>query len=458
MAAYGSATFVLTVIAFLLNPYAPLYFLIVWMPLQTGLLSFMADTGMGSDGLIRYLAAMKEVVALCWTVLLLVRGPRATLPFYLTDQIALILVCIATLYLIIPDRVFGSMSTPSLRLFGLRTAIVPFWAYFLGRTLRYDPQAVRRGMWLLVVVCLGITVFGMLEFFFIPRNVLISGLIPYSVLKGGNIASYSNRDFSYIVEYGGIEFKRMMSIFLSPLGLAYFLILPVSLALAAQRFRTRIGGLWPLPVLFVLFASVILSGTRAVIASVLLAAILLHMGKKIQRPVIMVSLAFLFISISPLKSMIIDTVSLEDPSAKAHLFAYVMGIDQVFQHPFGIGLGQAGPNAIFIKGGEGLYGKVDATVQESLYLTMAVEQGVPTVILFLTFAAAVAWAARRCQRASTDPFERAWTTGVYLATIGFAFASIPTEHWVGFQSAFIYWWFAGMAVQRAASYGRETRR
>jgi len=71
------------------------------------------------------------------------------------------------------------------------------------------------------------------------------------------------------------------------------------------------------------------------------------------------------------------------------------------------------------------------------------------VILFLAFVSAITILTNRISKIKTIVnFESYWISAVTLATIGFIVASITTEHWYGFQSAFIYWWFAGLAVQR----------
>ncbi len=66
-----------------------------------------------------------------------------------------------------------------------------------------------------------LTIFGAIEWVFIDRYALISGYVKFMALKGSDFLGVSN-EFSYMVSFAGIEVKRMMSTFLSPLALALF--------------------------------------------------------------------------------------------------------------------------------------------------------------------------------------------------------------------------------------------
>lgn len=453
---YSTTTIALTILAYYINPYAPLYFFILWLPIQTGLLSYFADTEIVSDALIRYLSAIKEVIAVCWALLIIVKRPRGRPPLCFPDWVALAIVIMASIYLFIPDAFFGRSSTTSQRIFGFRTALVPYLAYLLGRTIQYKSSSVKKSIWLLIIICSAVTIFGIFELILIPREDLISGLIPYFILKGGDPSSYNSDTLSYIVSFGGIKFKRMMSSFLSPLGLAYFLIFPVALALSIKRYKFGVTRYFKFVLLFMLIIPVVLSNTRAVIACALLMFIIAYGADKLYKLVIIIITTSIIIYFTPINSIVTDTVKVSDSSSKAHLFAYVVGTNQILRNPLGIGLGQAGPNAMSIAGGESLYSQQDPTVYESLYLTMATEQGILSVVIFIMFILSITISTRSCLKNELiDVFDKFWISSVPLATIGFFVASIPTEHWYGFQSAFIYWWFVGLAVQRVSFYKRE---
>ncbi|MHC1698702.1 MAG: O-antigen ligase family protein [Geobacteraceae bacterium] len=437
------------------NQYYCLYFYIIWLPLQAFVLSGMAATGIFSDRLIIFLSSLKELALVMVMAVLLLKGRLWLKRLTIVDWLFLLNVVLILVYAILPDSVLGVPSSLKVKAFGLRSALITLIVFLVGRTVPYDSQYVKKGIRLLTGMCILIAVFGVFELLFVPRKFLIAGLVPYNVLKGGDLENLLRIDLSYEVEYIGFIFKRMMSFFLSPLSLAYFLILPLGLTLAAMRHRivgTNKILLHAPIILFLYGVTIILSSTRGVIVTSLIMLILVYWSRHHYKKIFLMMVPLgLILALSPMKQILLQTINLEDPSARAHLFAYTMGVGTVLQHPFGIGLGQAGPTAVFIKGSQGAYGKDDATVGESLYLTMAAERGLPSVVIFCTFAYVLALTCKKLSRESRDDFGKVIGSALFISTIGFMVASIPTEHWLGFQSAAIYWWFAGVAVQMYAN-------
>jgi len=443
------------------DPYNCLYFFILWLPFQTFVLSMMSATDIFSNSLITFLAALKELaLAVLLTTMLnkrMIQWERLSKG----DKLFLLNIAIILLYFVIPDSVFGVSGGLKVRIFGLRASLVTLLLFLVGRYVPYDVAGVTKAIKLLCGVCVLVILFGIVELLFIQRQTLISGLISYNRLKGGDLENLGTVDFSYIVEFGGILVKRMMSFFLSPLGLAYFMIFPFAFVLSAFHQQ----DVWerkvlpnPLFLLTLIGIAILLSNTRAVIAACLLIVVIVYSGRRSYKGFVVLGLFALVIAVSPLKSIITATTSLEDPSASAHAFAYVMGVERVLSHPLGIGLGQAGPTSFTIKGAGGLYGQDDASVGESLYLTIAMERGLPGLGVFIIFVSYIAWTGKKLSEMNVDELSTILGMAIFLSTAGFMIASIPTEVWLGFQSAGIYWWFAGLAVQRVSHYKLESVR
>lgn len=441
------------------NQFLCLNFFIVWLPLQTLILASMAASDLFSDQLIKFMSSLKELALLMLFLVMLKKKMifRGKLSF--VDYLFLLNVILIFVYAALPNSFFGVTGDLKVRLFGVRTALVTLTIFLVGRYIPYDAAKIRSTIRLLAVVCFLIVLFGFVELLFIPRDTLITGLIPYNVLKGENLENLQTVNFSYIVSYGGMKFKRMMSFFLSPLGLAYFVILPFAFVLSVLQQKTTTGQKflpYPISLFGILCFAILLSNTRAVILATFLMVMIAFSKRHFYKTIVVFVLLILFLLITPLKSIFSETASLEDPSARAHALAYTLGVATIIKHPLGIGLGQAGPAAFFIKGAEGLHGKEEASIGESLYLTMAVERGLPGLGFFIFFVCYIARAGIKLSNLSGDMMEMLMGKAVFFATACFMVASIPTEHWLGFQSAGIYWWFAGLAVQRVSYYKKET--
>jgi O-antigen ligase len=171
------------------------------------------------------------------------------------------------------------------------------------------------------------------------------------------------------------------------------------------------------------------------------------------KAVIVGAIFFLIASATFMNSIVKDTVNLDDPSTAAHALAYTVGIESILQHPLGLGLGKAGPVAnqlgaanMYALGSSNANGDTEAGVGESLYLTLTMEKGIPALIFFLSFIGGLIYQAKRVRVLAKNEQKLLGYT-IYFSTIIFLIASIPTEHWFGFQSSCIYWWFSGIMCQ-----------
>jgi len=432
------------------NEYRCLSFFIVWLPFQTFLLASMTMSDLFSVQLIKFLSSLKELALIMLFVVMIKKKLIFRGKFSAVDYLYWLNVILIFVYAVIPNSFFGVSGDINVRMFGIRTALITLVIFLVGRYVPYNAVKVRSVLRLLAVVSILVVLFGFIEIIFIPRDMLIAGLIPYNVLKGESLENLQMIDLSYIARYGDLLIKRMMSFFLSPLGLAYFLIFPSAVVLSImQQKKSHDKKILPFPiVLFGVFLLVImLSNTRAVILAIFLMVIISIPKEHFVKTSIGSVLIILLVSVTPIKSIYSTTASLSDTSSKAHAFAYILGFDSVIKYPLGIGLGQAGPTAFFIKGSEGIYGKEEASVGESLYLTIALERGLPGLGIFVLFVCQIARVGMKLSVATSEMMEALIGKAVFLATVCFLIASIPTEHWLGFQSSGIYWWFAGLLVQ-----------
>ena len=198
------------------------------------------------------------------------------------------------------------------KLMDLRTYLVSYMIYLVGRVYssRIDLSRFMRRFTPLIVL---VFVIGMIEWLFISRSAYMQGFLDVSAAKGASIDDVSA--FLYKVQYGGLEVKRMMSVFMNPLGLAYFLIVP--LCFYFSRFQEIVNR--RTVVLFSLVAiMVLLSATRAVVFAAML-VFLFDVFSVSNKKAIGFVAAFVFIILvmTPVSRILSSTINLQDPRALA---------------------------------------------------------------------------------------------------------------------------------------------
>jgi hypothetical protein len=316
----------------------------------------------------------------------------------------------------------------------LRSIVEVSLIYFVGRMVfdSLEFEELFRGLVPGLVI---IAVFGMAEWALISRNSLIAGYTKFMTLKGANAGDISFLQFDYVDYYGGHVIKRMMSVFLSPLTLAYFMIVPVSYLASAVLWKKGTNRTRYL--LFLLVTVVILTLTRAVLIGFAI-AFLIYLLLRERR---LRAIAFLVIALGlveiffPVERIVSETYDMQDPSARAHAALLGTSFEAFQTNPWGYGLATAGPIAAFSAGGYGLGG-------ESLYLTLGISRGLVGLAIFLL----VPFYALIASRAIPGSVYR---DALFISTITFMVASVPAEQWLGFQSSVLYWLFLGAAVTKS---------
>src|SRR5690242_18544948 len=201
--------------------------------------------------LVRIVQGWKELMLL----LLVIVGVRAllrqrkdsTLPTLTpADGVAIAFAAIVFIYFLIPPSILGADVSFAQRLVGLRTLMLIPVLYFIGRTVR---AADDRDRLTVVLLCMGagavVAIFGTYELFFIPTKTWIDwGVINYSKFLGftyhGPLGMPEN---FFITVNDGTLIRRMVSTYVSPLGIAYtaLVLFPLGIALIDRRVSQRIA-------------------------------------------------------------------------------------------------------------------------------------------------------------------------------------------------------------------------
>jgi hypothetical protein len=448
-------------IALLAINYGYLFFvkmMFIWLPLQNFICMVLYRIT-GSQPLTKGLLVWKEIFLMVGLLYIFYKKRRIKLIYI--DYAILLLLAYLVLSAVIPNGVLGTESSLITKVFGLRASMVPFLLYLLGRLSKMTivdlKQIIRLYIYLAVAVCL----FGFIEYSMPHEFWFNIGYLDFKAIEQvGLPQEYDLSDLREIFmlghlygHFGGMEIRRMISTFGSPLHVAFYLFVPILFIITGIIHRRQLTITinrinMDRIILFILLSGFIITITRGPLISLIIASIFLVMFaikgrqriKFIAVSAILVSL-FTGLFMGKIKQIVMTTISLEDVSALGHYMAYEKALKLIPEKPFGLGLGQSGAVGKTFGTGEG--------VGESLYFTFASEIGIPGLLLFLMIIISIfVYLRKRLKNLNkaNNFFLRIMTLTIAAATIAFSIGSLNTEQWRGFTMGGPYWFLLGMTI------------
>lgn len=426
-------------------PRYALYAFVVGLPLHNLVMAELWELGVRGVAL-DIVSAWKE--ALLAVALGLVVWRQRGLPHKgtVTDSLALAYAAIVVLYALIPQDWLGGEASARGVLFGARHDLTPVAAFFLGRSLHFGRDELRRIALLIVATASAVVVWGLLDIYAVSlqfwRDSGAPGWFREQLgLDYGRGLSGLPENFVYNT---GDErpLRRLVSTFLSPLATAYLLLVAI---LAATTWR---GSRWLSVLSGVLLVGLLFTYSRTTLAALLLALLVLAYALRTWWPVaaaaVLLATSFFFIRAYPdiapetrftpseLKIQRAggreeetseDPFSRRESSIDSHLDSLRDGIETVVEHPQGFGLGNAGVTAKRTG--------ADIKAGESTYTELGVDLGLLGMLVF------IAWNLSLLRRT----LPRAPWLGAALAAV--LALGIQTDvigvHWL----AFVLWALAG---------------
>ena len=412
--------------------------------IQLPLIAYLLVPAIGPTA--RYAALWKEAIILLMLVgMILARRRIRTddaeddrrLPRFVAVACSLYAVHIVLL-LVFPelssDAVIGREAAVA-RLAGARQWLVPVYLLAFGALLArssVSSRYIRNAVMVYGAVVASFAIAGWLLTpieFWAQANSLVSGI--------GN-ANEQDVQFDGLHSYFfGTAVPRAAAPFGSPLATAFSLTLPLLLALHEPRSRQRNANV------IILVLALGLTQTRAIILALILVFCWvqlrkLKLGQLIVTAYCVIALAF----VPGVSSAIQRTVTLEDPSARAHVEHISDGLSQLAANPAGHGLGQGGQVGRVY--GDALAGG------ENLYLVAGNERGwlglTLLIVLLLSLFTSI----------STRPGEHApLADSVRLTLLVLVMASFTTEHAIAFNSSWVFWTATGFCVGLGLSQGHS---
>lgn len=430
---------------------------------------------LGTPGiLVRLIQAWKEGIILLLLVLAgriaLGRWRSRTLPrLILLDWLFLALTAVVIAYAIVPRLLPGAV-TFSQALVGLRSTLLLPLLYLFGRVFR--PSGRHDIAWVASVIVGAAAVvglFGLIELWLIPTATWLTwGVNQLSAWLGYTYHGPKGLPENFFqTAAGGYLLRRMVSTYVSPLGVAYtaLLVLPISVAMVVSRSR---GPRWPLALSYTAFClillSVLFSVTRlAILLSIFeLAALSLLLRRRAMAAATLVmagGAAFILLaygSVGPLATADLQPVqrgsarhiiTLGGPSTTEHSDALAFDFKYVAGHPLGTGLGSSvhryGPNT-----GTG----------ESAIFDMFGDMGLLGGLLYLViYGLVVVIAARASFRIRGDPLFAILPLVASIGGLALLPVTLTSSVWGDFSVTFLFWWAAGAAALSVSGEAQSLR-
>ena len=372
------------------------------------------------------------------------------------------------------------------RAVSVRLSLLPPLLYFFGRWFipRRDGQLERVAA-ALVGSAVMVAVFGLWELWLVPTARWIDwGAIGFAEWLGYRYEGPAGLAPNFFQSLSsGLALRRMVSTYLSPLGIAYtgLLIVPIA-AVLAYAYRAKLARWLRWVGLALAAVAVLLSVTRLALVSLagefLLLAIMVRRWRAAAAAVVAIAAVagtlYAYPLVGPVMTyelvevdsptaflreqalrppatdpprspstgegeLIERAITAEDGSVRGHLDALRDGLAYVARHPLGTGPGSAVPR----------YGETRGP-GESALLRIGGELGVIGAVIYLALYAAVAVAGWQAFHQSGSVGLRALATVPSVGGLALLPVMLTSDVWGNFSVTFLFWWCAGLAAGMAA--------
>jgi hypothetical protein len=370
-------------------------------------------------------------------------------------------------------------------LYGIKYDFLPLVVFFFLRRVTWSTEWVRRTLIGLVIIAFIIAVYGILSILFPSSWFTFLG---YSDMHSLYIPSGPLAAFQQIE---GLAIRRIQSVMSGPNQLGLWLLLPLSilLSMGVHAVDTHLSGGRPLRVFLVLFwgASCVFllsammltySRTAWIAACVMSVGLLLmlvahlHSTKRVRR----FFFAFLLCVVLGGAVLAVNVVKLypalfvRDQSLSGHIEKPLQALKIIQEHPFGLGLGTAGPasnalsdTCVFLPLGTDYSWAKDRTdlcvfvggtrrlpagrscdcplLTENWYLQWGVEMGIAGLLLSLLLPFLVLW-----KLLKADQLSPVLRRSVFLAFLGVSIGGLFLHAFEDSATAYTLWVLLAVAL------------
>jgi hypothetical protein len=460
------------------RPFVGLGVLVAGMAFHNFLLMVLLRLGT-SAVLVRAFQAWKEIILVLLVVVAGMRVVKAYRegrlgrPIFL-DWVAAAFLLIMLVYFALPSELLHSSASLQQRLAAFRLAALMPVLYALGRTLEGEERDLSLSAWLMVGAGAVVGAFGLFELWLVPTRAWLDlGINQFSSWLGFQYAGPKGlpENFFQTIK-GDVLIRRMVSTYLSPLGIAYtgLLVFPISVVLIDRQRRGSLGHIVGAFAIGLLLAGVLFSVTRlalfALVGEVALLALLIRRPLEYGLAAGVVAAVVVVVVLYPQFGPVVDRnlnpttrptgttlVDPGDPSFVEHLRTVLADVTVFARHPLGEGLGSTGTSAN--RFASGATASPDYAPGESAILTVFVDTGVlGGVTYLLMYLLALFQSMRGFYAMPRGSIESALPLAVLTGGLALLPITLTSDVWGDLSVTFLFWWAAGysatLAVRRAA--------
>ena len=422
---------------------------------------------LGTPGLlVRVFQVWKEAIlaSLALAALLLAHRwwRQGRLPkLVVADWLAMAFAAVILIYFALPQHWLGGQSNLTERLLAFRSAIYLPVIYFLGRG--FATQAAEGDQawvaWMITGAAAVVGGFGMVELFLLPTRIWVDwGENLFNAWLGFNYngPGHLPDNFFQTLPGGSLLLRRMVSTYLSPLGIAYtgVMVVPVAVLLVEwSRTRSRRVLATAAASLTLLLLGILFSVTRLaigclVVEAALMAVVMRERWLAALTVVVMIAAAAIFL-VYPKLGPVVDRdlnstranyktsiVSTQDPSAQEHSLFLIGDATLVIHHPLGVGLG----SAVFRYGSATRSG-------ESAVLSFFVDMGVLGGLIYLAmYLIGILHGYRAYRLLPRRSLAAALPLAASLGGVALFPITMTSDIWGATAVTYLFWWAAGHAA------------
>ena len=459
------------------RPFVGLGVLVAGMAFHNFLIMVLVRLGTLSV-LIRAVQVWKEAILALLVVVAGLRLYRAYRSGNLVRPVALDWVAAAFLfvmlvYLVLPAGVLHGHAGLQQRFAAFRIVALFPVVYALGRTFKQPGEGDHAAVtWLIVGAAAVVGAFGLVELFFVPtRTWLDWGVNQFSAWLGFTYSGPRGLPENFFQTVGPeLYLRRMVSTYLSPLGIAYtgLLAFPIGVVLlATQRKRSR-GQTLAIVAMTFLLAGIVFSVTRlalfALIGEVVVLALIIRRPWLYASAPLLIAAALAFTIIYPQVGPAVDInlnpislrnaafISAGDPSLLEHLKTVITDTKVAIRHPLGEGLGSSGSSANRFSSAS--TANPDYAPGESAILTLFVDTGLLGGVLYLAlFFLGLYSSALGLLAARRGTLEWALPMAAVVGGLALIPITLTNDVWGDLSVTFLFWWAVGYSSSLVA--GRQ---
>jgi hypothetical protein len=348
------------------------------------------------------------------------------------------------------------------RLVGLRIVLFIPALYLIGRSFAHPRREdLLWSAWAIAGAGAAVGLFGVIELWLVPtRDWLNWGVNLFSAWLGFHYPGPFGLPPNFFQTTAeGFLLRRSVSLFISPLGIAYtgLLVVPIAAMLVIRPADRPLRWPWvPWLLLALTIVGIMFSVTRLAVALVVVEFGFLFLLRRRRwlaaavpiTGVLLLFVYFLYPQVGPLVNRNLDPIRHHgrihiiggtDTSLSEHSASLAADLQYAIVHPLGTGLGSS-INRLGPTQGTG----------ESAIFDMFIDLGVVGGALYvLLYVAAIVYGALAFLRRPRDAIGEIFPLVAFIGGIALFPITLTSDVWGDFSITFLFWWAAGMAVSVA---------